>query len=78
MKEITANEFINMSRSDLNGEFRIKHVSYDGFNYLVANFIDGVYNGKVLSFDFENKPIQGIFYNRGIVEGEFIDIKHES
>ena len=78
MKEITANEFINMSRSDLNGEFRIKHVSYDGFNYLVANFIDGVYNGKVLSFDFENKPIQGIFYNRGIVEGEFIDIKHEN
>lgn len=78
MKEITANEFINMSRSNLSGEFRIKHVSYSGFNYLVANFIDGVYNGKVLSFDFENKPIQGIFYNRGIIEGEFIDIKYES
>lgn len=78
MKEITANEFINMPRSELNGEFRIKHVSFNGYNYLVANFIDGIYNGKVLSFDFENKPIQVIFYNRGIVEGEFIDIKNES
>jgi hypothetical protein len=78
MKEITANKFINMPRSELNGEFRIKHISFNGYNYLVANFTDGIYNGKVLSFDFENKPIQGIFYNRGIIEGEFIDIKYES
>lgn len=78
MKEITAKEFINIPRCELNGFFKIQHVGIEGYNYLVANFIDGVFNGSVASFNSEMKPVQGIFYNRGIIEGEFIDIKYES
>lgn len=78
MKEITAKEFINIPRRELNGSFKIQHIGIEGYNYLVANFIDGVFNGGVISFNSEMKPIQGIFYNRGIIEGEFIDIKYES
>jgi hypothetical protein len=78
MKEISAKEFIDTPRKDLNGKFKVQHIGVDGYNYLVASFIEGIFNGGVLSFNVEMKPIQAIFYNRGIIEGEFIDINYES